>query len=287
MSRFDNHQHRRHTEIELAFQVRDQADTLEDGWIELEIPADEEKPQYLALNLKLPRIPFERWIFGATNHRFTEWKNICPLGMKMMNDDRNHSDWWLSTGIPMEYSYGKMPDYKNDLYGYEPGDPDYIPPDLRAEEFLSMVKRINEAVWDYRYNVAQKRERGSIFLVSPNKDKEVQGRISFVNSTEEIEKFVEKAQRWKKAACANGEDIQSSNTNGMFIAVVPDCSVLYDAVIHNACAIITQVGSKAAHLVKVAREDDIPVILNPDAFKMFYEDEKILIKNNGIRSLLA
>jgi phosphohistidine swiveling domain-containing protein len=284
MSRFDNHQQRRHAEIELAFEVRDQANALEDGWIELDIPADKEYPQYQALKLKLPRIPFERWVFGAINHRFSDWKNICPLGMKMMNDDRNHSDWWLATGVPMEYSYGKMPDYKNDLYGYEPGDPDYIPPDLRAEEFLSMVRRINDAAWEYRYKVAQKRERGSVFLVSPNKGREVQGRISFVNGIDDIEKFVEKAQSWKKAASDNGS-VSVMNTQAMFIAVVPDCSVLYDAVIRNACAIITQVGSKAAHLVKVAREDDIPVILNPEAFNLFYEDEKIMIKSDSIRSL--
>lgn len=52
--------------------------------------------------VKVPRAPFMHWAF-ARMLRFEDqlppWKNVCPSGMKMMNDDANHTDWIVGAGI--------------------------------------------------------------------------------------------------------------------------------------------------------------------------------------------
>lgn len=248
--------------------IKAMADAIPDGWMELTL-APKEGTDQKEVKVKIARIPFERWLRGAINHRRDEWPNVAPMGLKTQMDDRNHSDWWLSTGIPLEYAYRKRSSLNDFL---EPGDEGYVPPDPKEEEWRDLAKRLEYAAWAYRYSSTENRERNSIFLVSSKK--EVDGRIMHVRTVEDIPAFVEQAQRWKEA-------FNSQN----LIAVVPDCSILYDTVIRHAAAIITQVGSKAAHLVKVAREDKIPVILCPDAFKEFFEYEHIAIQDKRIRTM--
>lgn len=50
--------------------------------------------------LRVPRVPFVRWALrDANRHLWPEWENVCPGGMKMRNDDRNHTDWMVGAGL--------------------------------------------------------------------------------------------------------------------------------------------------------------------------------------------
>lgn len=232
-----------------------QANEMPNGWLELDVEGSEEfkiKP----FKLKLPKAPFMSWVYGA---RFTsngDWVNICPVGMKMQMDDPNHSDWWLMTGIPIDlaYSYGKrMSKF--------------------SKKLIKKAELIEQAAWDFRVNHEEKREKNSIFLVSSNK--EILGTVFFVKNKEDVFSFVDEVKRWNQKNVYNKQN---------FVAVIPNCSVEYDLVIKYASAIITEIGSAAAHVVKIAREDSVPVILCTTAFDSYVNGEEIKIKNKDISS---
>jgi len=249
--------------------MKAQADALPDGWVEIEIPECEDT-KAPAFTVKLPRIPFERWARHTYRHRFDEWERVCHVGIKMQGDDPNHSDWWLGTGLPLEYAYGRKPATYNSWL--EPDDEDYIPPRPNEDELVALSKRVLDHMWSVKFDMTEKRERNSIFLVSTKK--EIEGLVYHVRSPADIEAFVDDAVRWKK-----------SFSKQKVIAVVPNCSIEYDQVIRHAGAIITEIGSAAAHLVKVAREDKIPVIMCPNAFKEYFFYERIRIKDKNILAL--
>ncbi len=249
--------------------VKLQADKIADGWLDIEVPECEDTGAS-AFAVKVPRIPFERWMRHTYMHRYDEWPNVCHIGLKMMNDDRNHSDWWIGSRLPIEFAYGrKTMEYRDFL---DEDDPDYkVPPD-DEEELLNKSKRLLDHCWHIRFESTKDRVRNSIFLVSAKKEIKG-GRIMHVRSPADIPRFVEQCQSWNK----------SFNSMKM-IAVVPNCSIEYNAVIRHAGAIITEIGSAAAHLVKIAREDNIPVIMCPNAFNEFFDYERISIYNKTIAS---
>lgn len=85
----------------LMVKVNRQAE-ISGGFMEL-FPSDGSAPYVVA------RAPFLRW---AAKHAYrtklgelAPWKNVCYTGLKMPNDDRNHSDWWVSTGESISSSY--------------------------------------------------------------------------------------------------------------------------------------------------------------------------------------
>ena len=50
--------------------------------------------------LRVPSAPFRRWSLRDMNrHLWPEWSNVCPLGMRLRNDDPNHSDWLVGAGL--------------------------------------------------------------------------------------------------------------------------------------------------------------------------------------------
>lgn len=247
--------------------ITEQSDSISDGWLELVIDADDKGNK--EFTLKLPRIPFERWSRGARQHRWDEWDSVAHCGLKMQMDDTDHSDWWLMTGVPIEYSYGETPNKHS--YYYPKDDPDYEERDPKEQEYVNLAKRINDAVWQYKWKSTKDRKRNSIFLSSNNE--EIEGWVMHVKSIDDILDFVDEAQRWK-----------TSCNSRKTIAVVPNCSVEYDAIVRNADAIITEIGSAAAHLVKVAREDNIPVIYCPNAFNEYFNGERITIHKKDIWS---
>ncbi len=251
---------------ECALKIREQANKIPDGWMIIKVPPCEETHAE-GFTVKVARIPFERWMRHTYAHRFDEWPNVCHIGMKMMNDDRNHSDWWVSTGFPIEYSYGRKETSSRDFLSED--DPNYRTPPDNEEELINKSKRLLDHCWHIRFDSIRERTRNSIFLASCKK--EIEGRIMHVRSPEDIPAFVEECKRWKRAA-----------NSQLMIAVVPDCSIKYDLVIRHAGAIITEIGSAAAHLVKVAREDNIPVIMCPNAFKEYFQYESVRIKEKTI-----
>lgn len=78
-----------------------------EGWMRLGVFNDQDKiykddvqPDYY---LDVPKQPFLIWALNG-NHAaklgvVKEWRPICPSGMKMMNDDRFHTDWVVGAGL--------------------------------------------------------------------------------------------------------------------------------------------------------------------------------------------
>jgi len=57
----------------------------------------------------LPRAPFINWALSRTKfgHLAPKWEVVCPIGMKMDNDNRYHTDWMVGAGIPLHKSYDR------------------------------------------------------------------------------------------------------------------------------------------------------------------------------------
>ena len=56
--------------------------------------------------VEVPRAPFERWALRGLGsgrdsnlHLAPPWNNVCPMGMKMSGDSRDHSDWMIGAGL--------------------------------------------------------------------------------------------------------------------------------------------------------------------------------------------
>lgn len=262
-------------EKEWLKKIKAQCKVLSDGWIDLKLKPTADG-QSASEMVQVARIPFERWMRNTHFHRENDWKNAVPFGAKMQMDNADHSDWWLSTGISLSLSYydawARESELKNiqtsggltDIYG------DPIKIGKRLEQKMILACQVNSASWSYRLKLGSKTGE-YVFLVNPRADQEITSRVWHVPNVDAINEFVDRAQSWKRAS--NSQE---------FVAIIPHAGIEYDAVIRNACAIITQVGSKAAHLVKVAREDSIPVILCEDALTRYFHYEKITIKKDYI-----
>lgn len=56
--------------------------------------------------LTIPRAPFARWSLSRVEgSEMPDWNTISPIGMKMTNDDPNHTDWVLGSGLTLEEAY--------------------------------------------------------------------------------------------------------------------------------------------------------------------------------------
>lgn len=234
---------------ELHQQIKSQADALPDGWMELNLEAIPEL-KTPARTIKVPRIPFERWVHMAHKHRWEDWKNVSPSGLKMAMDDRNHSDWWIGAGLSLDHCHIREKEAKS------------------KQEILAV--QVNRAAWNERMDYGS--YDGYLFLVKPRKT--VEGMVMWVRNSTEVKEFVEEAIRWKKAS--NNQDM---------IAVVPNASIDFSLIMPHASAVITQEGNKVAHLVKVAREDNVPVVLCKEAFKRYFDGEQLSISKERVRRI--
>lgn len=232
------------------------ANAMKDGWLELKLPYDK-KYRAKKCVIRVARIPFERWMAGTSSHRESEWENQSPHGLKMQMDDRNHSDWWLSSGVPIEFCH--IDDYDYEFKRYWKENPYYV-----------LALRLNKAAWHYKFE--HMNHGGWMYLIKPRK--KIEGRVSHIRTKKDILDFVEHVQYARKP------DVTSSWKD--VIAVVPRASPEFDLVVRSAAAIITCEGNKVAHLVKVAREENIPVILHPKAFDEFWNWEQIVIDGERI-----
>lgn len=255
---------------EMVTEIKNRCNSMPDGWLTLTLAAtDEGDPE---TTVKVARIPFERWMRNTSDHRGNDWANVAPPFLKMQMDDRDHSDWWLSSGVPLEYAYDRG--YKSWREDLEPDDPMYKAP--APQDLVKLAKRLNTAAWEYRFDSTKDRERNSIFLVSKRSKEVIEGRVMHIRTEEDIIRFVDKAQ-WHDPKADNGKFPKF-----YMVAVIPNCSVDYDAIIRHAGAIITEVGSAAAHVVKIAREDKIPVILCPKAYEEYFDGEFVSIEGKRI-----
>lgn len=234
-----------------------QANGMENGWITLKLPYDRKLGK--ARTIGVARIPFERWMAHTQWHREEEWECQSPHGLKLQMDDRNHSDWWISSGLPIEICYIHETDFEYD----------------RKNEQHRLAIRLNKAAWDYRWAHSQK--NGFVYLIKPRK-KEIEGRVYHLRTLKDMEKFIED--------CEFSRRPNVTGTKG-HIAVIARATSAFDMIVRWADAIITQEGSKVAHLVTVAREQgNVPVILHPKAFEEFFNYERITIRGDEISRCL-
>jgi phosphohistidine swiveling domain-containing protein len=57
---------------------------------------------YPAATVRVPRVPFVRWAidrYPRLRHMEPAWTNVCPSGLKLTMDSRDHSDWMLGAGL--------------------------------------------------------------------------------------------------------------------------------------------------------------------------------------------
>lgn len=57
---------------------------------------------------EVPRAPFLRWCLDrrpSLRHFLPTWENVCPSGLKLAMDNRDHSDWMIGGGIDLKHSY--------------------------------------------------------------------------------------------------------------------------------------------------------------------------------------
>lgn len=73
------------------------------GFLDIEtIDHDGEKKTY-----SVARNPFTLWArqYGFKHGELPEWTRVCPSGLKMMSDNPMHTDWWVSSGLPLRAAY--------------------------------------------------------------------------------------------------------------------------------------------------------------------------------------
>jgi phosphohistidine swiveling domain-containing protein len=80
-----------------------QAETM-GGFLVLQVKAyrDDEPTEY-----RVARAPFQIWAqqYGYKAGALPEWKRVCPSGLKMGGDNPTHTDWWVSSGLPLRAAY--------------------------------------------------------------------------------------------------------------------------------------------------------------------------------------
>jgi hypothetical protein len=71
------------------------------GWLDL---PDPEGGPPLA---RVPRAPFLRWALKGTgaDGLMPAWTPVCPADAKMPGDDRDHTDWMVGAGLPLDGWY--------------------------------------------------------------------------------------------------------------------------------------------------------------------------------------
>lgn len=71
------------------------------GWLDLP------DPQGGAALARVPRAPFLRWALKGTgfDSLMPAWTPVCPPDAKMPGDDRDHTDWMVGAGLPLDDWY--------------------------------------------------------------------------------------------------------------------------------------------------------------------------------------
>lgn len=81
------------------------------GWLELKVTREDGTPfETEPSTLRVPKNPFLLW--SLRGHDFKrhgqvppQWQSVCPSGMKMLSDDRNHTDWVVGAGLDPQKAY--------------------------------------------------------------------------------------------------------------------------------------------------------------------------------------
>lgn len=76
-------------------------DLIDLSW-EAQVNHDGTEVRVPAGAVKVPRAPFLHWAFARMKmyeSQLPPWQPVCPIGMKMVNDDPYHTDWVVGAGL--------------------------------------------------------------------------------------------------------------------------------------------------------------------------------------------
>lgn len=91
---------------ELLYQLRIEQQAQKIGGF-LQLPVNYPDGEKL---VRIPATPFLHWARKVghsvkSDSTLPGWTPVCYSGMKMMNDNPMHTDWWLGAGLPLEDAY--------------------------------------------------------------------------------------------------------------------------------------------------------------------------------------
>lgn len=91
---------------EMLYKLRIEAQAEKIGGF-LQLPVNYPEGEKL---VRIPATPFLHWARKVghsvkSDSTLPGWTPVCYSGMKMMNDNPMHTDWWLGAGLPLEDAY--------------------------------------------------------------------------------------------------------------------------------------------------------------------------------------
>jgi hypothetical protein len=147
--------------VEYREQIEKQVEETKTGWLQIGA-------------YRVPKAPFIHWCLRRSPAGelglLPEWKTVCPIGMKMFNDDPYHTDWCVGAGVDLDEAYNSETEIHK-LSWKKMGD-------IR-EEMLGF-KAVNFGASEYRYGVCYHPDKNleigkvdkddEVILVLPNGD---------------------------------------------------------------------------------------------------------------------
>jgi phosphohistidine swiveling domain-containing protein len=214
-----------------AERIREQALTM-GGFTQLNLTTPDGEVYSAKPTVFVPTAPLIRWALGSFDYKQfdkvkPEWVNICPPGLKMMNDNPNHSDFFIGCGEEVSIDHETMSTVADTLEG-----------------------AIMRAAYDKMYEIVKEWTTFSF--------------ASLVKGSGTICAQVQHAQRGERTSPIN-------------IVICEDASVDYQHALMNSRALICETGGKLAHLAIVGRELGVPVLLLPNARKLYKQGAVITI----------
>lgn len=207
-----------------------QVEDTNTGFIQIIDKHDRDK---LKEEVFVPKRAFERWAIGRSNSFNLDvilpWDNVSRSGLKMTNDCPDHSDWWIGAGLDLDY----------------------------YDDF-------NEIVMSAAYSMKRSIQHEHLKfdkMVLTNGGK-VTGRIKKLESAEKIRECLQ----------ANGQSFPDQRILEGDIIVIPHAGVEFEEAFRIATSkgrggVITVIPNRVAHLCKIAREQDVTIMCDPDAFE--------------------
>jgi len=81
----------------------DRAAEKNGGFMDIVTEGHDDEP----VTYRVARNPFLHWAYERRHHQgvLPHWPVVCPSGMKMYGDNPMHTDWWVSSGLPLKAAY--------------------------------------------------------------------------------------------------------------------------------------------------------------------------------------
>lgn len=188
----------------------------------------------------VPAAPFARWsLRNYSRFYWPEWENVAPSGMKMPNDDVNHTDWMI----------GANPHLDLDSW-YKHGDKGDDPLQSAVHEASTEIlkKHLPEA-------------KG----------------IILAGGKPEGTGWEKRRTRWARVLQPESPDFDVTRIPKNYVLVVPTADPKYTGLTLGAQAVLTERGGKLCHLATIGRENSVPIIQVRGATKLYQHDVPVQV----------